>query len=224
MVNENTRMYVPEENHQGKRDPSASPGSPALPTAGPGGAALAACLARGANPARGSPREPAEPPCEPERKIPAPPPPRPGFFGACGSHEIPSEGESSPSVGAACISRLCLESRPASLATASRGAAASGSLALLGRGRERALSRAPLRRPAPRRWPPRLPHVHSSRRHFLGQCAPGRGWGWGRGLQLCVSARLLSPGSQALRLLNTAHLSTAIDPERAHAGCRVCYC
>lgn len=197
MVNENTRMYVPEENHQGKRDPSASPGSPALPTAGPGGAARAAC-ARGANVARGSPREPAEPPCEPERKIPAPPPPRPGFFGACGSHEIPSEGESSPSVSAAWISRLCLES-PAgqSGGLGEPGSGCFGVPCFAGaRQGTRALARTP-RRPAPRRWPPRLPRVHSSRRHFLGQCAPGRGWGWGRGLQLCVSARLLSPSSPA---------------------------
>lgn len=129
MVNENTRMYVPEENHQGKRDPSAAPGSPGLPTAGPCGAARAAC-ARGANAVRGSPREPAEePPCEPERKIPAPPPPRPGFFGACGSHEIPGgRGGKFPKC------RRCLHfsplprklpGRPAG-ATASWGAAASG--------------------------------------------------------------------------------------------------
>lgn len=42
--------------------------------------------------------------------------------------------------------------------------------------------------------------------------------GWGRGLQLCFSARLLS-----LHLLNAAHLSIAVDPERAHAG-QVCDC
>lgn len=144
MVNENTRMYVPEENHQGKRDPSAAPGSPGLPTAGPCGAARAAC-ARGANAVRGSPREPAEePPCEPERKIPAPPPPRPGFFGACGSHEIPGEGESSPSVGAACISRLCLESCPAGRPGPRQAGERllRGSLARAGRGGGRARARA----------------------------------------------------------------------------------
>lgn len=190
MVNENTRMYVPEENHQGKRDPIAAPGSPVLPTAGPCGAARAAC-ARGANAARGSPREPAEPPCEPERKIPAPPPPRPGFFGACGSHENPGRGGKFPKCRR-CLDFSPVPRKPAGPAAASWGAASSGSLALSGRGRERARARTP-RRPAPRRWPPRLPRVHSSRRHFLSQCAPGRGWGWGRGLQLCVSARLLSP-------------------------------
>lgn len=211
MVNENTRMYVPEENHQGKRDPSAAPGSPVLPTAGPCGAARAAC-ARGANAVRGSPREPAEePPCEPERKIPAPPPPRPGFFGACGSHEIPGEGESSPSVGAACISRLCLESCPAGRPGPRQAGERllRGSLARAGRGGGRARARAHPAETSPAPVAPRLPRVHSSRSHFLGQCAPGRGWGRGRGLQLCVSARLLA-----------LHLGSSASQHRPPLHCR----
>lgn len=209
-------MYVPEENHQGKRDPCASPGSPALPTAGPGGAARAAC-ARGANAARGSPREPAEPPCEPERKIPAPPPPRPGFFGACGSHEIPSEGESSPSVSAAWISRLCLESPAGQFSHCEPGSGCfRGSLALLGRGRERARSRAPHGDQPRAGGPPGCPASTLPDATSSGSALRVAGGGGGGGCS-CASQRASS--LLALWLLNTAHLSTASDPERAHAGC-----
>lgn len=215
MVNENTRMYVPEENHQGKRDPIAAPGSPALPTAGLCGAARAAC-ARGANAARGSPREAAEPPCEPERKIPAPPPPRPGFFRACGSHEIPGKGGKFPK----CLAFASKAGWPGRAAE-SWGAAASGSLALLGRGRERA--RVP-RGDQPGAGGPYLgcPASTQTGATSSGSALQVAGGGGGGGCS-CASQRASALHLSAPGLLNTAHLSTAIDPERAHAG-RACYC
>lgn len=204
MVNENTRMYVPEENHQGKRDPIAAPGSP---VAAHGGSPWS-CPRRVREGRQRRAREPAgagEPPCEPERKIPAPPPPRPASFGACGSHEIPGEGESSPSVGAACVSRLCLESRPG------HGQLGSGGFGVLRSAGARQGTRGAR---APRGDQPRAGGPPGCPASTLpGATSPGgalqvAGGGWGRGLQLCVSARLLSPS----RLLGSSTPPTSPLP------------
>lgn len=99
MVNENTRMYIPEENHQGKAGPTAWP----RPWRG----------LRTSPPGSGSPRGtvpaelPGSPPPRPSGGTQAhtprdraensrPSPSRAGFFGACVSYEIPGEGEKFP--------------------------------------------------------------------------------------------------------------------------------
>lgn len=199
MVNENTRMYIPEENHQGKRDPSASPGSPALPTAGPGGAARAAC-ARGANVARGSPRGAGRAAVRAGAENSRPSPSAAGASSE--EHVVPMKSRARGKVPQ--VSAL-----PGFLAFASKAGRPvwprragerllRGPLLGLGRGRERARSRAPHGEQPRTRGPPGCPASTLPRRHFLGQCAPGRGWGWGRGLPLRVSARLLSPSSRLL--------------------------
>lgn len=103
MVNENTRMYIPEENHQGKAGPAARPGLqrelppsppssgwPRGPGAGPYGVARGPSASpdrwdRGPNPVRRSGKFP-----------PLPPSSCAGFSGACVSYEIPGEGEKFP--------------------------------------------------------------------------------------------------------------------------------
>lgn len=166
MVNENTRMYIPEENHQGKAGPTAWP----RPWRG----------LRTSPPGSGSPRGtvpaelPGSPPPRPSGGTQAhtprdraensrPSPSRAGFFGACVSYEIPGEGEKFPK----CLlllrfftfawkAQLPGPPRVGKGAPPSSNPAGWGPSLRSGRGRERA--RAPRTRPAPR--PGRRPASH----------------------------------------------------------------
>lgn len=165
MVNENTRMYIPEENHQGKAGPLARPGTqrglpPSPPRSGsPSSAGARPCgVARGASalPDGGTGARTPQEGAENSRPSPS----RAGFSGACVSYEIPSEGEKFPKC--LLLPRFLLFAWKAQLPCPPRvgegrrrrrtplcSSPRRGPRSSLGRGWERA--RAPRTRPTPRR-------------------------------------------------------------------------
>lgn len=202
MVNENTRMYIPEENHQGKAGPAARPRpqrglQTSRPDSGSPGAGPCG-VARGAS-ASPEPRDRARTPRD-RAENSRPSPSRAGFFGACVSYEIPGEGEKLPKC--LLLPRFSTFAWKAQLpgplrvgkgAPPSSSPAGRGPSPRSGRGWERA--RAPRTRPAPR--PGRRPVSHL----LLGAAALGSAHGGGGGTRMQM--RVSAPRSSLPRLTYT---------------------
>lgn len=199
MVNENTRMYIPEENHQGKAGPrrrARRPRPRVLLPERPG--------ARGTR-------------AEPSGKSPPLPRLHPRAPRSRASGEIPGEGKSSQVSAPASLARARQGSptaRPATPQPRGPGSSPRPGAAWSARGRARPAPGRPAPPPAARRPGP-APRP--------GQRAPAGGWGPREG---CEPRRLSLPFSPSFPLpvsLFSAHLHppTSLQPltPRAHAPC-----
>lgn len=205
MVNENTRMYIPEENHQGKAGPRRP--ARALRAHGPVPAELPRPRPRGALGGGERARTRAAPSrprgrAENSRPSPAPRPAAP-------EHVFPmkARGKSSPSVCSASLARAGLKAR-APAGGAGRGCRRRAPPARVPRLAPGAAESARAHPPLPDRAAPAAPRPFPGRR-VLGAVGAGD----------ADEVWLPSRFRPFPALTHTHPLSTAIDPECAHAPC-----